>query len=708
MNRKIESATRRRERQRQANRREILATAERVFAARGYAAATIESIADEAGFAAGTIYNFFSGKEALFLAVADRILDDIIERFNREVEPLRERPREAVTRYIALRLDELRRHEAFMHVYYPIRQQQRAAAGGCAPAECRQKFAEHVARVHAIFAEGIRQGVLHAEPTPAQFSGMIEGTLRYFNHVWSREEKPPTLRQGMKRLETCFLPLLWAHQQDDTPAAPGKPARKGKGVLPLALAALVSLATGCLSTAPEPVAAELRDARRTMAQAATRDQNNVPFALPVISGELSLRAACNLALANNLTLRATFLRRQEAAGAVEAARGGALPRVGLSGNASSVLEERGDQPESYAAGLRITQPLWRSGVVEAGLRYARLYAASTDAVIRQQAQTTIAAVAGHYLDVLLMEHMVTVYEESVAVAERMLQTSRNKRAAGTVSDYEVLRAEVELSTARADLLNERNRLRTANIALLHVLGVDQRSDIKLSDKLGYNAETFDDRDMERMALESRADLIMREAEVRMAEAEADAARGAYGPEADLFLDGQFADPDPNNPSLDGWKDRWMAGVSVTYNLFDGFTRRGKLRQAVARQRQAEASLKDAEETVRVEVGKALLDLRYADELFQSQQKNIELAREALRILESGFRLGRNTQIEVLDAQSALIEAMGRYYHAVHAHSTARLQLRKVLGVLGPASDVVVTPDYRMGADPLAPEAEEAP
>jgi len=127
MNRKIESATRRRERQRQANRREILATAERVFAARGYAAATIESIADEAGFAAGTIYNFFSGKEDLFLAVADRILDDIIERFNREVEPLRERPREAVTRYIALRLDELRRHEAFMHVYYPIRQQQRAA-----------------------------------------------------------------------------------------------------------------------------------------------------------------------------------------------------------------------------------------------------------------------------------------------------------------------------------------------------------------------------------------------------------------------------------------------------------------------------------------------------------------------------------------------------------------------------------------------------
>ena len=188
----------------------------------------------------------------------------------------------------------------------------------------------------------------------------------------------------------------------------------------------------------------------------------------------------------------------------------------------------------------------------------------------------------------------------------------------------------------------------------------------------------------------------------MAAAQADAARGAYGPEADLFVSGLVADPDPNNEAGDGWRDRWVAGVSATFTLFDGFARRGKLIQAVARRRQAEAALKDAEETVRVEVAKALLDLRYADELYQSQQKNIELAREALRMLESGFRLGRNTQIEVLDAQSALTAALGRYYHAVHAHSLARLQLRKVLGILGPATDVVVTPDFRMETDPLAP------
>jgi outer membrane protein len=589
-----------------------------------------------------------------------------------------------------------------MHVYHPIRRQQRAAAGGRLPFDCRQKFTEHIARVHAVFAEGIRQGILHPEPAPAELAGLVEGALRFFHHAWSREHPPLTHRQGMARLKTCLFPLLWAHSGGETPADRQKTFRVKKNALSVLLAGLATLGSGCLSTSPEPVAAELRAARRAVARAAAAAEDEPSSGLPVIRGEISLHDACNLSLANNLTLRATFLRRQEAAGAVEAARGGALPQVGLTGHASTVLEERGDNPENYSAGLRITQPLWRSGVVRAGIRYARLYAASTDATIRQQVQTTIANVAGHYLDVLLMRHLVTVYEDSVAVAERMLQTSRHKRAAGTVSDYEVLRAEVEISTARADLLNERNRLRTARIALLHALGVDQHSEVALSDALDYRAETYQDADMTRLALESRADLLVREAEVRMAEAEADAARGQYGPEADLFLSGLVADPDPNEPSRGDWNDKWTAGVSVTFNLFDGFTRRGKLTQAVARQRQAAANLKDTEESVRVEVAKALLDLRYADELYQSQQKNIELAREALRILESGFRLGRNTQIEVLDAQSALTEAMGRYYHAVHAHSTARLHLRKALGILGPASDVVATPAFQMETDPLAP------
>jgi AcrR family transcriptional regulator len=61
----------RKERQEQ-TREQLVAVAARVFARRGYHQATVEEIAAEAGFSTGAVYSNFSGKEELFLALADR------------------------------------------------------------------------------------------------------------------------------------------------------------------------------------------------------------------------------------------------------------------------------------------------------------------------------------------------------------------------------------------------------------------------------------------------------------------------------------------------------------------------------------------------------------------------------------------------------------------------------------------------------------
>jgi AcrR family transcriptional regulator len=59
------------ERQEQ-TREQLLDAAARVFARRGYHGASLEEIASEAGFSTGAVYSNFSGKEELFLALADR------------------------------------------------------------------------------------------------------------------------------------------------------------------------------------------------------------------------------------------------------------------------------------------------------------------------------------------------------------------------------------------------------------------------------------------------------------------------------------------------------------------------------------------------------------------------------------------------------------------------------------------------------------
>ena len=53
------------------NRGRVLAAARRVFLDRGYAGATLEAIAEEAGFSKGVVYSQFAGKPDLFLALLE-------------------------------------------------------------------------------------------------------------------------------------------------------------------------------------------------------------------------------------------------------------------------------------------------------------------------------------------------------------------------------------------------------------------------------------------------------------------------------------------------------------------------------------------------------------------------------------------------------------------------------------------------------------
>ena len=57
----------------------VLEAAARVLVARGYAAASTNRIAAEAGVSVGTVYEYFANKEQVFDALIRRELDDLVE-----------------------------------------------------------------------------------------------------------------------------------------------------------------------------------------------------------------------------------------------------------------------------------------------------------------------------------------------------------------------------------------------------------------------------------------------------------------------------------------------------------------------------------------------------------------------------------------------------------------------------------------------------
>jgi AcrR family transcriptional regulator len=77
-----------REEQVERNRRLVLAAARRVFLARGYASATLDAIAEEAGFSKGVVYSQFASKADMFLALLEARIVERAEQNERLAERL--------------------------------------------------------------------------------------------------------------------------------------------------------------------------------------------------------------------------------------------------------------------------------------------------------------------------------------------------------------------------------------------------------------------------------------------------------------------------------------------------------------------------------------------------------------------------------------------------------------------------------------------
>lgn len=66
-------------------RQQILAAAERLFAARGFGGTSLEDVASEAGYSKGAVYSNFAGKNDLFFAVIEDQFSDLADHLRRAV-----------------------------------------------------------------------------------------------------------------------------------------------------------------------------------------------------------------------------------------------------------------------------------------------------------------------------------------------------------------------------------------------------------------------------------------------------------------------------------------------------------------------------------------------------------------------------------------------------------------------------------------------
>jgi len=193
----------RREREREAHRRELLEAAERVFVREGYHAATVEKIAREAEFAVGTLYNFFKGKDDVYARVIEGIAGDFMSHFEEKVLS-KESPEEAIASLIELRLTHFEDHRGFFRVFFETAPGSRLDPSRAFPAEVSGVYQRYMEAVTGIFQQGICEGVFD-EADPLYLTLCLEGIINAFIGYWTKREPSEPLAVRVEKLKREFL-----------------------------------------------------------------------------------------------------------------------------------------------------------------------------------------------------------------------------------------------------------------------------------------------------------------------------------------------------------------------------------------------------------------------------------------------------------------------------------------------------------------------
>lgn len=366
---------------------------------------------------------------------------------------------------------------------------------------------------------------------------------------------------------------------------------------------------------------------------------------------------------------------------------------------------------NWQATVSASQPLFQYEVV-AGVGAAGKYKAWQEEVVRGTTQGVVLTVRQAYFDVLLAMEELRLTQESIRRVTQTLDETRAMNRAGLVSDYDVLRLEVQQQTIQSNLRRAENSVAARKRGLLVEMGLNPSTPIELDGRLNEidlehpdansppnrallrdaglpDAERRSFEDLMDVALVRRSDLRQLRSSVQLEEARASVERAQFFPKLSLFSNYNVAAQENGTPNFFGSPlertTTAAAGLRVELPLFRGFSRFARVEQARASARQNEARLERARLDAENQVRTLMEALEEARLRAASQRRAVETAQRGFEIASAEYREGIGSQLQVTDAEVALTESQVNYARAVYDYLTARSQLEQAVGSVPEAS-----------------------
>ena len=296
----------------------------------------------------------------------------------------------------------------------------------------------------------------------------------------------------------------------------------------------------------------------------------------------------------------------------------------------------------------------------------------------------IATVKTQFYQIIVNRELVSVNEENVRLLEAQLKDQQNRFEAGTVPRFNVLQADVQLHNQIPQLITAQNNLRISKLQLAKTLGLDfqrrrgESPPLEVVGDMPYIPRSIELADAIEMGKQRRPFLKQGRANLLNQLQQVRAAAGQYLPTITTTGGGEWV----SSPINSSWHDiskGWTALVQGSLPIWDSGAIAGQVIQQRALLSEAKITYDDDVRQVELEIQTAYSNLQQNEELVKSQEKNVELADEALRLAKARLDAGAGVQLDVLNATVQLLTAQSTRLQALFGYNSSLAEFDRATG-----------------------------
>lgn len=299
-------------------------------------------------------------------------------------------------------------------------------------------------------------------------------------------------------------------------------------------------------------------------------------------------------------------------------------------------------------GVGIIWPVFTGGKINALIESSKIKTDIGHEELVSTKNKLISELVERYFQVKLAEEAVLVRKEALEGMNKHLYDATKLEQQGIIAPVEKLQADVAVSEANRQYSASLKDLSLSKVALANTLEIDEANfDLTTQFFLVDNLQSlayYQDK-----ALTNYPELLKLKLQIDLAEQGIKSKKSSYYPTIDAFGQSVLLHNNPVGVSKKNEKP-WMVGVTLTYDLFEGFKNKNEIKAAKVTKESAELHEIKAKKDIKNQIEKIYQDLEKQNEQIQNLQIQIVQAEELLRVRSRSFAEGIASSTDVVDAE----------------------------------------------------------